>query len=204
MHPFECPDIRIDESYGFCSQGDGDAKAKEHILALARFLDIEPGPVQLVVDVAEAGSIVPLNQVVSDSVLLKKIPQHECLFFGSLVQAENDLRNICGSLQLSQDILKHGKIISIRVLAGEEWNNQYRLLPPGMEPELGSQMLSILLEYVECGKLDAILGEIRNSLTSTFSLSGLETKENPVNCQLSLTIINNSIPLVASGVIRMG
>ena len=192
MHPFECPDIRIDESYGFCSQGDGDAKAKEHILALARFLDIE------------AGSIVPLNQVVSDSVLLKKIPQHECLFFGSLVQAENDLRNICGSLQLSQDILKHGKIISIRVLAGEEWNNQYRLLPPGMEPELGSQMLSILLEYVECGKLDAILGEIRNSLTSTFSLSGLETKENPVNCQLSLTIINNSIPLVASGVIRMG
>jgi hypothetical protein len=26
-----------------------------------------------------------------------------------------------------------------------------------MEPELGSQMLPVLLEYVECGQLDAIL-----------------------------------------------
>ncbi len=73
-----------------------------------------------------------------------------------------------------------------------------------MEPELGSQMLLVLLEYVECGQLDAILGEIRNNLTSTFILSGLETKENPVNCQLPLTIINDRIPSVDSGVIGMG
>jgi hypothetical protein len=72
-----------------------------------------------------------------------------------------------------------------------------------MEPELGSQMLPILLEYVECGQLDAILGEIGNNLTPTFILSGWETKENPANCQLPLTIINNSIPLDASGVIGM-
>jgi hypothetical protein len=157
VHPFECPDIRIDESYGFCSQGDGDAKAEKHILALARFLDIEASLVQLIVDVAEAGSIVPLNQVISDSILFAEIPQDQGLFFGSLVQAEYDLRNIGSSLQLSQDIRKHGEIILVRVLAGEQWNNQYRLLPLGMEPELGSQMLPVLLEYVECGQLDAIL-----------------------------------------------
>ena len=101
MHPFECPDIRIDESYGFSSQGDGDAKAEKHILALARLLDIEASLVQLVVDVAEARSIVPLNQVISNSVLFKEIPQHESLFFRGFVQAEDDLRNISGSLQLS-------------------------------------------------------------------------------------------------------
>lgn len=105
---------------------------------------------------------------------------------------------------MSQDILKYGEIIFVRVLAGEQWNNQYRLLPLRMEPELGSQMLLVLLEYVECGQLDAILGEIRNNLTSTFILSGLETKENPVNCQLPLTIINDRIPSVDSGVIGMG
>ncbi len=65
-------------------------------------------------------------------------------------------------------------------------------------------MLFILLEYVECGKLDAILGEIRNNLTSTFILSGLETKENSVNCQLPLTIINYRTPSVNSGAIGMG
>jgi hypothetical protein len=72
-----------------------------------------------------------------------------------------------------------------------------------MEPELGSQMLPILLEYVECGQLDAILGEIGNNLTSALILSGWETKENPANCQLPLTIINHSILLDASGVIGM-
>jgi hypothetical protein len=104
---------------------------------------------------------------------------------------------------LFEDILKHGTIIFIRILAGEQWNNQYGLLPLGMEPELGPQMLPILLEYVESGKLDAILREIGNGLTSPFILSGLETKENPVNCQHSLTIINYSIPLVALGVMGM-
>jgi hypothetical protein len=104
---------------------------------------------------------------------------------------------------LSQDILKDGEIIFVRVLAGEQWNNQYGLFPLGMEPELISQMLPVLLEYVECGQLDSILGEIGNNLTSTFILSGWETKENPANCQLPQTFINNSIPLDASGVIGM-
>jgi hypothetical protein len=72
-----------------------------------------------------------------------------------------------------------------------------------MEPELSSQMLPVLLEYVECGQLDSVLGEIGNSLTSTFILSGWETKENPTNCQLPLTIMNNSIPLDAPEVVVM-
>jgi hypothetical protein len=141
--------------------------------------------------------------VISDPVLLKEIQQHECLFFRGLVQPENDLRKVSGRLQLPQDILKDGEVVFVRVLAGEQWNNQYRLLPLGMEPELGSQMLPILLEYVECGQLDAILGEIGNNLTSALILSGWETKENPANCQLPLTIINHSILLDASGVIGM-
>lgn len=102
-----------------------------------------------------------------------------------------------------EDILKHGTIIFIHILACEQWNNQYGLLPLGMEPKLGPQMLPILFEYVKRGKLDAILREIGNSLTSTLILSGLETKENPVNCQHPLTIINYSIPLVGSGIIGM-
>lgn len=65
-------------------------------------------------------------------------------------------------------------------------------------------MLFILPKYVECGKLYAILGEIRNNLTSTFILSGLETKENSINCQLPLTIINYGTPSVDSGAIGMG
>jgi len=73
-----------------------------------------------------------------------------------------------------------------------------------MEPELVFQMLPVLFEYVECGQLDAILGEIGNNLTSSFMLSGWETKEKPANCQLPLAIIENSIPLDASGVIGMG
>jgi hypothetical protein len=104
---------------------------------------------------------------------------------------------------LFEDILKHGTIIFIRILAGEQWNDQYGLLPLGMEPKLGPQMLPILFEYVERGKLDAILREIGNNLTPTFILSGQETKENLINCQLPLTIINYSIPLVASGGIGM-
>jgi hypothetical protein len=72
-----------------------------------------------------------------------------------------------------------------------------------MEPELCSQMLPVLLEYVECGQLNAILGEIGNNLTSIFVLSGWETKENHANCQLPITIIKNSFLLDASGVIGM-
>jgi len=129
MYPFKCPDIRVDETHRFCAQSDGDAKAKEHVLAFTRFLDVKSSLVQLIVNVTKARTIVPLNQVISDSVRLKKIPQHECLFFRGFVQAEDDLRKVVGHLQLSQDILKHGKIIFVRVLAGEQWNNQYRLLP---------------------------------------------------------------------------
>ena len=66
-----------------------------------------------------------------------------------------------------EDILKHWTIIFIRILAGEQRNNQYGLLPLGMKPKLGPQMLAILLEYVERGKLDAILREIGNGITST-------------------------------------
>lgn len=95
---------------------------------------------------------------------------------------------------MPQDILKDGEIIFVRVLAGEQWNNQYRLFPLGMEPKLGPEMLPVLLEDVECGQLDSILGEIGDNLTSTFFLSGWETKENPANCQLPLTIMNNSTP----------
>ena len=73
-----------------------------------------------------------------------------------------------------------------------------------MEPELSSQMLPVLLEYVESGQLDSILGEIGNNLTSTLNLSGWETKENPANCQLPLTFMNNSIPLDTLGVIVRG
>jgi hypothetical protein len=105
---------------------------------------------------------------------------------------------------LSQDILKDGEIIFVRVLAGEQWNNQYRLFPLGMEPELSFQMLPVLLEYVECGQLDSVLGEIGNNLTSTFILSGWETNENPANCQLPLTFMNNSIPLDTPGAIARG
>jgi hypothetical protein len=68
-----------------------------------------------------------------------------------------------------------------------------------MEPELGSQMFSVLLEYVECGQLDAILGEIGNNLTSTAILSGWETKENPANCQLPLRIIYIQSPWTLEG-----
>ena len=204
MHPFKCPDIRIDETHRFCAQGQGDPKAEEHVLALARFLYVKPRLVQLVVDVTEAWSIIPLNQVISDPVLLKEIPQYESLFFRGFVQTEDDLRKVSGRLQLSQDILKDGDIIFVRVLAGEQRNNQYRLFPLGMEPEPSSQMLSILLEYVECGQLESILGEIGNSLTSTLDLSGWETKENPANCQLPLTFMNNSIPLDTLGVIARG
>ena len=193
MHLFKCPYIRINKSCGFCSHGDGNPKAEKHVLALARLLYIESSLVQLVVYVAEAGSIVPLNQVIFDSVLLKETPQNESLFFRGFVQTEDDLRKVSGRLQLPQDILKDGEIILVRVLAGEQWNNQYGLFPLGMEPELISQMLPVLLEYVECGQLNAILGEIGNNLTSTFILSGWETKKNPANCQLPLTIMNNSI-----------
>jgi hypothetical protein len=73
-----------------------------------------------------------------------------------------------------------------------------------MESELSSQMLPVLLEYVECGQLDSILGEIGNNLTSTLILSGWETKKNPANCQLPLTFRNNSIPLDTLGVIAKG
>lgn len=98
MHLFECPYIRINETYGFCSQGDGNPKAKEHVLALARFVYIESSLIQLVVDVAKTGSIVPLNQVIPDSVLPAEILQQQGLFFRSLVQAEDDLRNVGGIL----------------------------------------------------------------------------------------------------------
>jgi hypothetical protein len=104
---------------------------------------------------------------------------------------------------LSQDILKDREIIFVRVLAGEQRNNQYRLFPLGMEPKLSSQMLPVLIEYVECGQLYSILGEIGNNLTSISIPSGWETKENPTNCQLPVTIINKSMPLDASGVIGM-
>jgi hypothetical protein len=57
-----------------------------------------------------------------------------------------------------------------------------------MKPELGFQMLPILFKYMECGKLDAILGEIRNNPTSSFILFGLEIKENLIYCQHSLTV----------------
>jgi hypothetical protein len=66
-----------------------------------------------------------------------------------------------------------------------------------MEPELRSQMLPVLLEYVERGQLDAILGEIGNNFTSTFVLYGLETRKNPAHCQLPLATIYNLIPLDA-------
>ena len=57
-----------------------------------------------------------------------------------------------------------------------------------MESELSFQVLPILFEYMECGKLDAVLGEIRNGPTSSLILSGLEIKENPIYCQFSLTV----------------
>jgi len=73
-----------------------------------------------------------------------------------------------------------------------------------MEPELSSQMPPVLLEYVECGQLDSILGEIGNNLTSTLILFGWQTKKNPANCQLPPTFMNNSCPLDTLGVIVRG
>jgi hypothetical protein len=49
--------------------------------------------------------------------------------------------------------LKYGQIVRIGILTGKQWDNQDRLFPLGMEPELGSQVFSILPEYMKRGDL---------------------------------------------------
>ena len=48
-----------------------------------------------------------------------------------------------------------------------------------MESELGLQVLPILFKDMECGKLNAILGEVSDSPASSLLLFGLETECKP-------------------------
>jgi hypothetical protein len=54
---------------------------------------------------------------------------------------------------LPKDVLKYGQIVRISILTGKQWENQDGLLPLGMEPELGSQVFSILPENMKRGNL---------------------------------------------------
>jgi len=45
-----------------------------------------------------------------------------------------------------------------------------------VEPELGLQVFPILFKDMECGKLNAILGEVSDNPASSSVLFGLETK----------------------------
>jgi hypothetical protein len=49
--------------------------------------------------------------------------------------------------------LKYGQIVRIGILTGKQWDNQDSLFPLGMEPELGSQVFSILPENMKRGNL---------------------------------------------------
>ena len=62
------------------------------------------------------------------------------------------------------------------ILTGKQGNNQYGLLPFGMEPELRPQMFPILIKDMECGELNAILGEVSDSFASSSILLGPETE----------------------------
>ena len=50
---------------------------------------------------------------------------------------------------MPEDVPENRQICGIRKLAGEARDNQNGFLPPGMKPELGSQLPSILPDYVE-------------------------------------------------------
>ena len=55
------------------------------------------------------------------------------------------------------------EICGISVFRGKGRNDQDRLFPLGVEPELGLQMSSVLPEDVKGRYLTAVLGEIGNS-----------------------------------------
>jgi hypothetical protein len=54
---------------------------------------------------------------------------------------------------LFKDVLKYGQIVRISILTGKQRENQDGLLPLGVEPELGSQVFSILPENMKRGNL---------------------------------------------------
>lgn len=61
------------------------------------------------------------------------------------VQAENDLGKIGGILQLFEDIFEYRPVGRVGELRGENRDNENRLFPFGMEPELGPEMPFVLL-----------------------------------------------------------
>ena len=53
--------------------------------------------------------------------------------------------------------LKYWKIGRIRIFTGKQRDNQNRLFPLGMKPELGLQVLPVLSEDVKRGYLTVVL-----------------------------------------------
>lgn len=66
---------------------------------------------------------------------------------------------------MHEDIFENGEIRRVGKLAGKTRDNQDGFLPPGMKPELGSQLPSILPHYVEGADAAAFLREIGNGRT---------------------------------------
>jgi hypothetical protein len=83
-------------------------------------------------------------------------------FLGGMIQTEDYARQIGNIPQLSEEILEDGKICRISVFRGKGGDNQDRLFPLGVEPELGLQMLSVLPENVKSRYLTAVLREVGN------------------------------------------
>jgi len=144
------------------AEGNGDPEAQKHVLAFARLTEIETRIIELLIDTAETRTIVPLDQVILDAVRRNELIQAMGFFLRGLVKTEDNRGQIGDGLQLFQDISEHGSIVRIRKFARQEGHNQDGFLPLGMEPQLGPQIFSILLEDVKRGDMMNILRKIRN------------------------------------------
>ena len=68
---------------------------------------------------------------------------------------------------MSQDVFENREFVWIRKLSSDQWNNQYGFFPFGVKPKLRSQILPILVEYVEGGYLYLALCKVRDGYTSS-------------------------------------
>ena len=79
-------------------------------------------------------------------------------------------------LSCFKDVLKNRKIGRISVLTGKQRDNQGGLLPLGMEPELGSQVLSVLLKNMKRGNSPTVLGKVSDDFAPLRSKPGMQCR----------------------------
>jgi hypothetical protein len=160
LFPSKCPDVSINKADSLGSQGQGDAKRKEHVSSLPPHIQGETCFRQLVVNGRKSRAIVVLDEAIFQAVTTDEAAQFPDIFFLSLIHPEYDTGKVRGAPKFLQDVGKNRSMFGIREFRCQKGNNEYSLFPFGTMTEFCLQPGMGFGKKVKRRNLRVLLGEI--------------------------------------------